>query len=768
MPLLGFLLKHGGGLGLPAIRWWWLIRLIRWWWWLIRPGRERPTPRSRPGRERPTPRPGLAVPDPNGLEVTRADLGLDERDPRHGLGSPSPIPAGLEIVPFENQIAAALGASLGHHRRVPISAWGGCWVCAVEIGLGWWVCIGFVDSVGLGLCGGGLGLCRGLGWLNRWLEVDFVYWVCCGWVFGGGGSSVVGLAGVGLGLRDRDQHLRFGAAFNVSFGVLEVHCTGALTALFTWHFAAFRHISTDTRRRLLINDNAGVRINSSIKASIVEAGGYENVTYNQRDVRNFLEKERRLKCKEGDGQALHDYFVRMQAKNSNFYHALDLDDELRVRNVFWVDARSRAAYESFNDVITFDTTYLTNKYDMPFAPFIGINHHGNGCKVCVTLLQKPLSRTNVQAMRRAIEIVFPETVHRWCIWHITMKLPVKLAGLEAYQDIKHYLLKAVHDSMTVEEFEEKWNHTITLHHLEENEWLAKLYEERERWVPAFLNSNFFAGMSSTQRSESMNAFFDGYLHSSTTLKVFVEQFENAMRNKVEKEILSDFECFKGKLECSSSSPMEKQFQEAYTHEIFKRIEDEACSGKLFEVRFSSSECLVGLCGERISKENTLTSPLVQMMYNITLSLERYEKLHRLAVGVLEIGADPRLRERIVLELLLDVVRTEVVRSPMVVKRKGRPRMKRLKSSMEEAVSKPKKKRNTAAARNLAHSTSTTGVGGSAYGDGSTSNMEYPVSMPHSNDGVIHLTNPMPSQSFVSESMSQTQAHGNEDQALNLT
>ena len=78
-------------------------------------------------------------------------------------------------------------------------------------------------------------------------------------------------------------------------------------------------------------------------------------------------------------------------------------------------------------------------------------------------------------------------------------------------------------------------------------------------------------MSSTQRSESMNAFFDGYLHSSTTLKVFVEQFKNAMRNKIEKEILSDFECFKGKLECSSSSLLEKQFQEAYTHEIFKRV-----------------------------------------------------------------------------------------------------------------------------------------------------------------------------------------------------
>ena len=46
---------------------------------------------------------------------------------------------------------------------------------------------------------------------------------------------------------------------------------------------------------------------------------------------------------------------------------------------------------------------------------------------------------------------------------------------------------------------------------------------------------------------------------------------------------------------------------------------------------------------------------------------------------------------------------------MVVKRKDQPRTKRLKSSMEEAVSKPNKKKNTAVARNLAQSTLTTGV-----------------------------------------------------------
>ncbi len=53
-----------------------------------------------------------------------------------------------------------------------------------------------------------------------------------------------------------------------------------------------------------------------------------------------------------------------------------------------------------------------------------------------------------------------------------MKLLVKFTGLEAYQDIKHYLLKVVHDSMTVEEFEELWNRNITSYDPEENEWLV--------------------------------------------------------------------------------------------------------------------------------------------------------------------------------------------------------------------------------------------------------------------------------------------------------
>lgn len=32
-------------------------------------------------------------------------------------------------------------------------------------------------------------------------------------------------------------------------------------------------------------------------------------------------------------------------------------------------------YKYFGDVITFDTTYKTNLYDMPFGLFVGVNNH---------------------------------------------------------------------------------------------------------------------------------------------------------------------------------------------------------------------------------------------------------------------------------------------------------------------------------------------------------------------------------------------------------
>ncbi|XP_057471117.1 protein FAR1-RELATED SEQUENCE 6-like [Actinidia eriantha] len=306
-------------------------------------------------------------------------------------------------------------------------------------------------------------------------------------------------------------------------------------------FKSNRALDERVRRKLVLNERAGIRLNKTVASLHIEAGGPDKVTYLPRDCRNYLDKLRRLQLAEGDAEAMHRYFMRMRGDNADFFYAMDLNDKGRLRNVFWADARSRAACKEFGDVVTFDTTYLVNKYDMPFAPFVGVNHHGQsillGCglisnedtKSFSWLFQtwlecmwdcapKAIITDQCQAMRNAIQNIFPDTRHRWCIWHIMKKVPEKLSGYEAYERISYHFRQAVYDSLTKEEFENAWDVFMKKYDLQSNTWLHGLYLEKERWLPAYVKDMFWAGMSSTQRSESMNAYFDGYIHSKTTLK----------------------------------------------------------------------------------------------------------------------------------------------------------------------------------------------------------------------------------------------------------
>lgn len=64
-------------------------------------------------------------------------------------------------------------------------------------------------------------------------------------------------------------------------------------------------------------------------------------------------------------------------------------------------------------------------------------------------------------------------------------------------------------------------------------------------------------MSTTQRSKSMNTFFYGYVNSKTTLKQFVEQYSNVLKNKCQKELEEDARCLSQQMPCVTSYVMEK-------------------------------------------------------------------------------------------------------------------------------------------------------------------------------------------------------------------
>ncbi|XP_059649566.1 protein FAR-RED IMPAIRED RESPONSE 1-like [Cornus florida] len=362
------------------------------------------------------------------------------------------------------------------------------------------------------------------------------------------------------------------------------------------HFRCNKVPDSHVRKRLELNDLAGIT-ESKKNHSLVEAGGQEKLPSGERECRNYIAKARQSRLDIGDVDSLRNYFCCMQKRNSNFFYMVDMDEEGGFKNVFWADARCRAAYESFGDVITFDTTYLTNKYEMPFALFVGVNHHGQpvllGCgllsnedtdtyiwlfeswlKCMLGHAPKAIITDQCKAIQGAVAKVFTKSCHRLCLWHIMQKIPTKVGGLSQYRAIKRMLKNVVYESVNQDEFERSWIELIKEYKLEKNEWLKSLYRDRHRWVPVYVKCTFWAGMSTTQRSESLNAFFDEYVHSKTTVKQFVEQYDSALKSKAEEENKADFASFYCTIPTITLLPIEKQFQSVYTNDIFKHFQDE--------------------------------------------------------------------------------------------------------------------------------------------------------------------------------------------------
>ena len=186
----------------------------------------------------------------------------------------------------------------------------------------------------------------------------------------------------------------------------------------------------------------GIRKISAYSYLVKEARGFENVGFIKRDCYNVVNKQKLINVEARDAQSLVDHFKQKQAEDLIFFYAIQVDQENQMTNFFWKDGRSRIDYNSFGNVICFDTTYRTNKYNMIRAPFVGVNHHWKnvlfGCAFLLdettisftwlfeTFLesmenQKPktIFTDQCQAMKNAKRVVFPYTCHRLCLWRIS-------------------------------------------------------------------------------------------------------------------------------------------------------------------------------------------------------------------------------------------------------------------------------------------------------------------------------------------------------------
>lgn len=81
-------------------------------------------------------------------------------------------------------------------------------------------------------------------------------------------------------------------------------------------------------------------------------------------------------------------------------------------------------------------------------------------------------------------------------------------------------------------------------------------------------------MKSSQRSENMNSYFDGYVNSTTPLSQFVEQYDNVVSNRGDKEEDEDLMTMTTQPDVEELHPLEAHAGKVCTRNIFNIFEEE--------------------------------------------------------------------------------------------------------------------------------------------------------------------------------------------------
>ncbi|XP_019179512.1 PREDICTED: protein FAR-RED IMPAIRED RESPONSE 1-like [Ipomoea nil] len=194
----------------------------------------------------------------------------------------------------------------------------------------------------------------------------------------------------------------------------------------------------------------------------------------------------------------------------------------------------------------------------------------------------PLTITDQDpTMKVAIAQEFPETRHRYCMWHIMLKVTDKVSPELAKNEAFRRELNDVvwNDSLTTPKFEVAWKEIIEKFGLIENPWLNRMYDERASWIPACFEDVFMGGLlRTTSRSEAENRIF----RSNTSKHICVSEFFNRIESSIRKQRLIQTELNDASLAQTPPYKTQLRIERAaasiYTLTVFYDVQKEICAG----------------------------------------------------------------------------------------------------------------------------------------------------------------------------------------------
>ncbi|XP_044326017.1 protein FAR1-RELATED SEQUENCE 5 isoform X1 [Triticum aestivum] len=316
-------------------------------------------------------------------------------------------------------------------------------------------------------------------------------------------------------------------------------------------FRSHKYMSDEEKCLIRVLKHTNLETRRIVAVLAYLRGGMAYLPYTKKHVTNYAATINR-DITNSNMMEVVQMFNKKQAENPRFCYSFEIDGENKVRSLFWTDVRSRMMYDICGDCISFDTTFLTNRYNLPFAPFVGISPHGNtylfACAFIINETKEtfawlfeqflmamggkhPISIITDQdkAMQAAIEKVFPNAIHRSCLFHIKKKAEEKVGPcFQANEGLYEDFQDIVDNSLTVEEYETHWQEMIEKYKVHDIKYFSDMWENRKKFIPVYFKDKFFPFIQTTARSEGTNSLFKKGVGATFSATSFLREYDRIL------------------------------------------------------------------------------------------------------------------------------------------------------------------------------------------------------------------------------------------------